>query len=285
MRKQKIFRFAPSPNGFLHLGHAYSALLNYQYAKKTNGKFILRIEDIDIGRTKDIYIQAIYEDLHWLGIKWESPIMLQSERFDIYKKFSNKLHKMGLVYPCFCSRKEIINNAISKDPDGAPLYAKTCKKLNAKTIAQNIENKMPFALRLDMDKATQITGNIEINSAQINPLATPKFSAANPKNWGDVVIVRKNMPSSYHLSVVIDDEAQNITHVIRGKDLKKATDIHVILQKLLGLASPIYFHHKLITDKASVKLAKSNNSLSLRDLRKRGISAQEIIEQFGFDDL
>ncbi len=276
------FRFAPSPNGFLHLGHAYSALFSYHWARKMNADFLLRIEDIDILRSRPQYIEAIKQDLTWLNIKWLEPIMLQSTRFSEYKKATKKLNDLGVLYPCFCTRSEIANNAEQKDPDGAPLYAKTCKNLNKDDIAKKIAQNIPYVLRLDMDKAIAKVGDLEINIAMPNPSSKPKTVIANPKKWGDVVIVRKDIPTSYHLSVIIDDDAQNITHLIRGKDLEQATHVHRVLQSLLGLNSPIYTHHTLIKDDTNMKLAKSKHSTPLRDLRESGISAQEIISQFDF---
>ncbi len=277
-----ILRFAPSPNGFLHLGHAYSALFSCHWARKMGADFLLRIEDIDILRSKPQYIEAIKQDLAWLGIKWLEPIMLQSTRFDIYKEATKKLNALSVLYPCFCTRSEIANNAEQKDPDGAPLYNKTCKNLNKDKITKKMAQNIPYILRLDMDKAIAITNELKINIAMPNPSSKPKTIIAKPRKWGDVVIVRKDIPTSYHLSVIIDDDAQNITHVTRGKDLEEATHVHRVLQSLLGLDNPIYTYHTLIKDDTNMKLAKSNSSTSLRDLRESGISAQEIISQFKF---
>ncbi len=284
MSKEKIFRFAPSPNGYLHLGHAYSALFTHYWAQKMSAKFLLRIEDIDIGRSRAKFISAIKKDLSWLGIKWSEPVLLQSARFTAYKKATNRLSDKGVLYPCFCTRAVIAKNAKDKDPDGAPLYAKTCKNLNTSIIKEKMANNQPFQLRLDMDKAIEIAGELNIKTAQPNPLAKTKFLKASPSRWGDVVIVRKDIPTSYHLSVVIDDDAQKITHVTRGEDLKAATDVHIILQSLLELETPIYTHHRLIKDETNMKLAKSKHSTPLRDLRASGISAKEIIAQFDFNN-
>ncbi len=283
MNLKPIFRFAPSPNGFLHLGHAYSALLNFHYAKKINADFLLRIEDIDLARSKKVFIDAIYQDLTWLGLSWQKPILMQSSNFNSYKKAANHLIEMDLLYPCFCTRKEIAKNAIKKDPDGAPLYNEHCKILSKGDVVKKISDSLPHQWRLNMDEAIKQTGNLTYLSAQPNPTSKLIEHQIRPQDWGDVVILRKDYPTSYHLSVVIDDAAQNISHIVRGKDLQHSTDVHRILQKLLGLNSPIYTHHDLILDDDNLKLAKSKNSMAIRDLREQGLSAKEIKEKFGFN--
>ena len=282
MKNQNIIRFAPSPNGFLHLGHAYSALLCFNLAKKLNAKFLLRIEDIDITRSKETYIKAIYDDLNWLGLEWERLVLLQSKNFLAYKKAAKQLKKMQLLYPCFCTRKEIAKNSRIKDPDGAPIYTGRCKSLTESQISKKLEIKTPVQWRLDMKKAILQTGELNYPAMQTDPLAKPTSQKTDPIKWGDVIIARKDFPTSYHLSVVVDDAAQNITHIIRGKDLEKATDIHVQLQKLLDLPTPKYFHHDLILDDEKNKLSKSKGSASIRDLRELGILVSEIHKRFGF---
>jgi len=282
MKNQNIIRFAPSPNGFLHLGHAYSALLCFDFAKKLNARFLLRIEDIDITRSKNKYIEAIYDDLKWLNLEWEKPVLLQSQNFLTYQKAAKQLKEMQLLYPCFCTRKEIAKTSKTKDPDGAPIYSGRCKSLTKSQINENLMIKTPVQWRLDMNKAILQTGELNYSAMQVNPAKQPKKQTINPIKWGDVIITRKDFPTSYHLSVVVDDAAQNISHIIRGKDLEKATDIHVLLQKLLGLPTPKYFHHDLILDDEKNKLSKSKGSTSIRDLRKSGILVSEIHKRFGF---
>ena len=244
--------------------------------------WLLRIEDIDTERSKAEFIEAIYEDLHWLGLKWPEPVLLQSTRMNAYAKAGEKLQKMGLLYPCFCSRREIKQNATGLvDPDGAPVYPRTCKNLSPETIREKRAGNMSVQYRLDMDKALAMAGPLSFTLAQPTPWNRPKISFANPARWGDVVIQRKNMPTSYHLSVVVDDAAQNITHVTRGRDMQAATDIHVLLQFLLGLPSPLYSFHRLILDEKDNKLSKSKYSKSLRVLRREGATPQDIRIQLG----
>ncbi len=275
-------RFAPSPNGFLHLGHAYSALLNNFSAKKLNGEFILRIEDIDITRARQIYIEAIYQDLRWLGLNWSEPVFLQSKRFEKYKKAANRLKNIGLLYPCFCTRKEIKQNSSNLDPDGAPLYNEKCKNLSADIIKQKLAQNIPHQWRLNMQKSIELAGDLYFSFSKNENFEHIETKKIDPLIWGDVVLVRKDFPTSYHLSVVIDDDEQKITHIVRGKDLLKASYIHILLQKLLALNSQIYFHHDLILDEERKKLAKSRGAKSLRDLRNGGISAKHICKMLGF---
>lgn len=280
-------RFAPSPNGYLHLGHAFSALTNADLAKRLGGTWLLRIEDIDQNRSKPEFIQNIFDDLKWLGLDWPEPVLHQSTRLGSYRDAAKKLHALNLLYPCFCSRKKTREVAGTKvDPDGAPIYPGTCKNLNHKQIQQKLEAKIPVQYRLHMDKAVAKAG------AKAGPLHFKQFTqddpltfdkiTCQPKNWGDVVIIRKDTPTSYHLSVVVDDAFQNITHVIRGKDLEAATNIHILLQNLLEFPSPAYFHHQLINDDKQQKLAKSSGSTNLKDLQKINISAKQIREQLNF---
>jgi glutamyl-Q tRNA(Asp) synthetase len=271
-----IFRFAPSPNGRLHLGHAYSALLNARLAERMHGRFLVRVEDIDTTRCTAELAQHCLEDLAWLGLSWEAPVRVQSEHWADYQAAAAQLQALGLLYPCFCTRKEVAEVSTAQDPDGAPLYAGTCHHLTAKEVQARMQADMPYALRLDMAKAM----------AHIPPpYHYPRFSPADmteenveahPARWGDVVLVRKETPTSYHLAVVVDDALQGVTHVVRGVDLEAATDVHVLLQRLLGLPTPRYYHHPLITEPAGEKLAKSRNSESLADLRARGVQPQDI---------
>lgn len=278
-----LLRFAPSPNGFLHLGHAYSALITDRWTKLLGGSWLLRIEDTDLERSRPNFVQAIYDDLEWLGLKWPQSIMIQSRRFGTYKSAAQKLKNMNLLYPCFCSRKETQSNATGQtDPDGAPIYSGICKRLSQADIHKRISNNDPVQYRLDMEKASALVGMLSFTTAQPTPVDRPKIQFAKPLKWGDVVIQRKDTPTSYHLSVVIDDAAQNITHVTRGRDMEAATDIHVLLQMLLGLPSPIYTFHKLILDEEGKKLGKSIQSKSLQALRQKGATPQSIRAQLGF---
>lgn len=271
-----VFRFAPSPNGRLHLGHAYSALLTWRAAAALGGTALLRIEDIDTERSKPEFVAAIYEELHWLGLEWPEPVMMQSERFDIYADAGNQLRDSGLLYPCFCARSDIAAAATGTDPDGAPLYPGTCRHLHRGEQIERLQRGDPVQFRLDSERAIERAGMLTFTV--LGPLVTdrPQIRHARPGRWGDVVLQRKGTPTSYHLSVVVDDAAQGITHVTRGRDMEAATDIHVLLQMLLGLPSPIYHFHRLILDDEGKKLAKTRGSESLADLRARGWTAQDV---------
>ena len=247
-----------------------------------SGTFLLRIEDIDIARCKPEFVKSQIDDLHWLGLSWPEPVMRQSDRFDIYKNAAKRLRDMDLLYPCFCSRAEIRSLDMGTDPDGAPLYPGTCKNLSHIKTTQRLENGDPVQWRLDTSKALQQTGVLTYTNAQPTPLDRPQIRYAQPQRWGDVVLVRKDTPASYHLSVVTDDNAQGITHVTRGRDLEAATDIHTLLQFLLGFRFPTYTHHKLITDDADMKLAKSKGSPSLKDMREAGWTAKAVRTRLGF---
>ena len=277
-----VFRFAPSPNGYLHLGHAYSALMNQRMAREVDGRLLLRIEDIDLTRCRPEFEQAIYEDLEWLGLEWETPVRRQSEHFDDYAIGVGKLIKAGLVYQSFLTRAEAAKIAPNQDvdPSGAPLHPLLERDLDWSIITARQFARVPSAWRLNMDKALAVvpavmnwiehgTGRLEV-------------CKADPAAWGDVVIVRKETPTSYHLSVVIDDALQGVTNVVRGMDLYSQTSIHRLLHELLDLPVPHYFHHKLISGDDGGKLAKSASSLPLRELRNQGITAKEIRQSLGF---
>lgn len=282
MATNPIFRFAPSPNGHLHLGHAYSALFADRWARETGGRFLLRIEDIDTTRSKPEFTEAIFEDLHWLGLEWPEPVLRQSDRFPLYVRETARLTAMGLTYPCFCSRTEIAANAIGADPDGAPLYGGTCRNLPPAVVAERLERGDAHQYRLDTTRALSLTGSLTFTIAQPTPVDRPQIRYARPERWGDIVLRRKDVPTSYHLSVVVDDAAQGITNVTRGRDLEAATDVHVLLQFLLGLSSPVYTFHRLILDTEGQKLSKSKGSTSLRDLRAAGQTADGIRRELGF---
>jgi glutamyl-Q tRNA(Asp) synthetase len=285
---QPIFRFAPSPNGYLHLGHAYSALFTQRAAEAVEGTTLLRIEDIDIERCKPEFDRAIFEDLKWLGYRWPEPVMRQSKRFTDYAKAADKLKKSGLLYPCFCSRQEIAANATEFDPDGAPIYPGTCRHLSAAEISARLAAGAPVQWRLKMDEAQEEIGDmLVVRECRVDDrdvhFRDERPRAIEPGRWGDVVLVRKDTPTSYHLSVVVDDEAQGVTHVTRGMDLLAATDIHVLLQALLGFHSPVYAHHGLITDGLD-KLAKSAGSPPLRLLRESGWTSEAVKRRVGLAD-
>lgn len=282
MSSNLVFRFAPSPNGRLHLGHAYSALFTARCAKDVHCRFLVRIEDIDIGRSKPEFTEAIFEDLHWLGLEWEEPVMRQSDRFEIYQGFAERLREMDLLYPCFCSRTEIAVVSEGTDPDGAPLYAGTCRHLDHREVEERLASGHAAQWRLRTEEAIARTGSLTYTVARPLPTDRPQIRYARPERWGDVVIVRKDTPASYHLSVVVDDEAQGVTNVTRGRDMEAATDIHVLLQFLFGLRSPVYTFHKLLLDDEGRKLSKSKGSPSLASLREAGWTAEAVRQKLGF---
>ena len=272
------FRFAPSPNGELHLGHAYSALLNASLAAQYDGRFLIRIEDIDTTRcTADLAARAL-ANLAWLGLAWEEPVRVQSRHMDDYDGMQKRLADMGLLYPCFCTRKDIAADAAgnSRDPEGQPLYPGTCRGLAASEIEDRIAQGIPHALRLDMKLALSRLATLSSFVEQ------GKIVAADPAAWGDVVLVRKDIGTSYHIAVVTDDALQGISHVVRGRDLYAATAIHRLLQELLGLPAPHYHHHDLIGDETGRKLSKSAGDTSLRALRAQGVGAADIRRALGF---
>ncbi len=285
---QPVFRFAPSPNGFLHLGHAYSALLNAHLARETGGRFLVRIEDIDTIRCTENRVTACLEDLEWLGLDWEQPVLRQSTQFGRYRATADVLAARGLLYPCFCSRNDIATaagQATLRDPDGAILYPGTCRHLSDGERAERLGRGEPYALRLDMVAALASIGARRFGWQEVSGarLENQTDITARPEAWGDVVLVRKETPTSYHLAVVLDDALQGITHVVRGTDLYEATAIHRVLQTLLDLPTPRYHHHALIRDKEGKKLAKSLASTPLRQLRAEGVTAGEIRKRLGFD--
>ena len=279
-----VFRFAPSPNGFLHLGHARSALLNFDLARQTGGRMLLRIEDIDTTRCRPDYEQAIYEDLAWLGIAWEEPVRRQSEHLPLYHEAVERLTQDGLIYPAFESRADIARLVAGKeksgpwarDPDGAPLYPGTGKHLTAEERERKIAAGAPYALRLDMEAAIARTSPLSWTEEGAGPGGETGHVPAQPEQWGDVILARKDTPTSYHLSVVIDDALQGVTHVVRGQDLFWATGVHRLLQQLLGLPQPVYRHHALVLDEAGQKLSKSTRSTALRELRAGGVTPDDV---------
>jgi glutamyl-Q tRNA(Asp) synthetase len=279
---QPVLRFAPSPNGLLHLGHAFSAFYTWRAAVQLAGTALLRIEDTDIERCKPEFAEAIFADLHWLGLTWPEPVWHQSTRFPVYAAAAEQLTAMGLLYPCFCSRSEVAAHATDIDPDGAPLYAGTCRHLSAADIATRLGRGDPVQYRFELQRALAMTGPLTVTIVGPTVLDRPQIRYIRPERWGDVVLQRKGTPTSYHLSVVVDDAAQGVTHVTRGRDMEASTDIHVLLQFLLGLPSPIYNFHKLLLGEDGRKLSKSRGSPSLQDLRNAGRTPEEIRRELGF---
>lgn len=280
--KEPILRFAPSPNGRLHLGHALSALVTWQAAEFFGGTTLLRIEDIDITRCKPEFTEAIFEDLHWLGLSWPEPVLVQSERFELYAEAANRLRQRDLIYPCFCSRSDISAKAEDTDPDGAPIYPGTCKHLSNAERIERLERGDPVQFRLHTDLAIEEAGMLTFTVIGPTLHDRPQIRYARPQRWGDVVLQRKDIGTSYHLSVVVDDAAQDVTHITRGRDMEAATDIHVLLQMLLGYSTPIYHFHRLLLGDDGQKLAKSKNSKTLADLRSEGWTADDVKKAVGF---
>jgi glutamyl-Q tRNA(Asp) synthetase len=281
MSDRPVFRFAPSPNGELHLGHALSALVGYERARAAGGRFLLRIEDIDVTRTRPEFVDGIFEDLRWLGLTWEEPVLFQSTRMDAYRAAAARLEQMGLLYPCFATRSDIEAAATgASDPDGAPIYPGLWKGRSKAEAAEQRAAGVPVALRIDMAAACSAAkarlSGAPLTFVELAEDGTPTTIEARPERWGDAVIVRKDVPTSYHLAVVVDDAWQGVTHVTRGRDLYAATDLHRLLQVLLDLPAPLYHHHPLITDASGRKLAKSATDTSLRALRERGVTPGEI---------
>jgi glutamyl-Q tRNA(Asp) synthetase len=279
-----VFRFAPSPNGYLHVGHALSALLNFDLARMCGGSFLLRIEDIDAARCRPEYEAAIYQDLAWLGIAWETPVRRQSEHLADYRDAVERLAAQGLIYPSFESRAEIAKLVTQKeakgpwprDPDGAPLYPGAAKSLSSDERSRLIESGVPYALRLDMAAACARAGDLTWTEQGEGPNGETGTVAAPPQAWGDVVLARKETPTSYHLSVVLDDARQGVTDVVRGQDLFWSTSVHRLLQRLLDLPPPAYRHHRLIRDAAGQKPSKSTLATGLRELRAEGATPADI---------
>jgi Glutamyl- and glutaminyl-tRNA synthetases len=286
-----VVRFAPSPNGFLHLGHARSALLNGDFAR-ARGTFLLRIEDIDTARCRPEFERAIEEDLAWLGLSWPKPPRRQSEHFDAYRAALDELRRLGLVYPAFLSRGQIAalireaeggGESWPRDPDGAPLYPGAERDMGESERQALVASGAPFAWRLDMARALEGLGThldwIEAGETGGEGWREP----AKPGLWGDVILARRDTPTSYHLSVTVDDHLQGITDVIRGRDLFAATAVHRLLQHLLGFTAPVYRHHSLVTDAAGRKLSKSDRDTALSSLRASGATPDDIRRMAGVE--
>ncbi len=287
-----VFRFAPSPNGNLHLGHALSAILNFEAARERGGRFLLRIEDIDATRCRPEFETAIYEDLAWLGLKWEQPVRRQSDHLDAYRAALDQLLQAGLLYPAFESRSELARLVAARDrtvpwprdPDGAPLYAGDAKRLTPAERDRLMASGLPFALRLDMRAALdRLPAPLTWQETGHGPAGGTGTVVAQPEAWGDVILARKETPTSYHLSVVVDDAVQGITEVVRGEDLFWSTSVHRVVQDLLGLPAPVYRHHRLIRDADGRKLARSTHSTALRELRAAGVTPQQVRIRLGLE--
>jgi glutamyl-Q tRNA(Asp) synthetase len=287
MTGSPVLRFAPSPNGQLHLGHALSALVGFDMARRLGGRFLVRIEDIDIARCREEHVSGIFADLAWLGIAWEEPVLRQSQHFAVYSRAAEVLEAQGLLYPCFATRAEIWEAAASGplDPDGAPLYTGLHKSLPKDDIEARIAAGEAYALRLDIDRAVSAAkrrlGGTPLTFTELDSAGKPTVITAQPERWGDAVILRKDVPASYHLAVVVDDARQGVTHVTRGRDLFTATDLQRLLQVLLGLPEPLYHHHRLLTDAQGRKLAKSASDTALASLRAQGIQPADIRAKVG----
>ncbi|MGK2741035.1 tRNA glutamyl-Q(34) synthetase GluQRS [Tepidicaulis sp. LMO-SS28] len=292
-----VFRFAPSPNGYLHLGHAYSAYQGAEAAAREGGRFLLRIEDIDIGRCREEYVDAIYEDLAWLGLSWERPVLRQSARFALYEDALKTLRGLGVVYPCFATRKEIIaaieDSGVAlerwpRDPDGALIYPGLYKDLPPRELSRLMWEGISYAWRLDMEKAKALAeemagGPLTFLEEGTGPKGETGRLPIEPELYGDVVVARKDVPTSYHIAVTIDDAAQGITHITRGQDLFYMTHVHRVLQVLLGLPEPIYRHHALIRDETGRRLSKTAADRGIRELREAGKSPEDVRRLIGLE--
>ena len=277
-----VTRFAPSPTGRLHLGHAHSALLGHRRAQEAGGRFLLRIEDIDPTRCRESFVDGIVEDLAWLGLTWAGEIRRQSRHMVDYRQALDRLNEAGLIYPCFCTRAEIKaeiarSGAAPHGPDGL-LYPGTCRGLSRSERNDRIVEGRPYALRLDVTAATAAAGPLDWHDRRRG------LRRAAPERFGDVVLGRKETPTSYHLAVTVDDALQNVTLVTRGEDLLEATDVHRLLQALLGVPTPDYEHHALMRDPDGRRLAKRENAPTLADLRSAGRTPAEVRALAGFPD-
>jgi len=274
-----VTRFAPSPTGYLHLGHVRSALEGWRAARGTGGRFLLRLEDIDKTRCRGEYAVAILEDLAWLGLSWDGPVRKQFEHLEDYRRALDRLEAMAVVYPCFCTRREIRDEIAraggAPHALSGPPYPGTCRALDRRQRIEKQRSGVDYALRLDLDRALALTGALEwIEEAGDGP----HRRLADPAPLGDVVLARKDVPTSYHLAVTVDDAIQGVTLVTRGEDLATATHVHRVLQALLNLPTPRYRHHELVTDAAGRRLSKRDRALTIRAMRASGIGPAEIFD-------
>lgn len=282
MDSRQTVRFAPSPSGYMHLGHAYSSLIAWRNAQGPGSRFLLRIEDIDTSRCRPAFEQAIFHDLAWLGINWQRPVRRQSESMSDYADALKTLGSLGVLYPCFCTRSEVRAEIKSADaaphgPDG-PHYPGTCRGLGRAEQNRNIRAGKAHALRINMAKAVEIAGPLSWTDRKAGSID------ADPLSAGDVVLARKDIPTSYHLAVTLDDHLQGVSLVTRGWDLFHATHVHRLLQALLDLTTPLYYHHPMITDLNGIRLAKRNRAVTLRSLRNSGKTAADVLRMVNLDD-
>ncbi len=277
-----VTRFAPSPTGFLHIGHAYSASLAWQKAQASTGHFILRIEDIDPTRCRPEFEAGIYEDLAWLGLNWEEPVRRQSDHMDDYAAVLDQLYSRGLIYPCFCTRSEIVAEVARSHsaPHGleGPIYPGTCRHISDAKRDQHFADGKPYALRLNLDEALS---QVPLSALTFNEMDKGVIQC-DPTPFGDVVLARKETPTSYHLAVTLDDALQGINLVVRGQDLFSATHIQRLLQSLLDLPTPDYLHHGLVSDMKGRRLAKRNKDATIRSMRENGYTVEEVHKLIGF---
>jgi glutamyl-Q tRNA(Asp) synthetase len=271
-----VTRFAPSPTGHLHVGHAHSALVGWHRARAESGRFLLRIEDIDPARCRPEYEAAILEDLGWLGLDWDGPVRRQSDHLAEYQAALDRLRAMDLLYPCFCSRKDIAAAVSAPHGPEGPTYPGTCRNQPAELVQERVARGDPYALRLDVAKANTVSGRLTFQDEREGVVE------ARPETLGDVVLARRDAPASYHLCVTLDDHLQGVTLVTRGVDLFHATHIHRLLQAILGLNVPTYAHHLLLTNPAGERLSKRDGAMALRALRQAGRSAAEVRVLAGF---
>lgn len=281
-------RFAPSPTGPLHLGHAYAAL--FAQAAADAGPFLLRIEDLDSSRTRARFIEQIEADLHWLGLRWREPALRQSSRGAAYRDALEQLARWELTYPCFCTRREIVleGERAGQAPHGTigadgARYPGTCRRLSSGERARRCEAGEPFALRLDVARAVARSGELQFEERGSGAHGERGVQRARPEQLGDIVLARKGLPAAYHLAVVLDDAYQGVTLVTRGQDLFPATHVQRLLQALLGLPTPLYAHHRLITDERGRKLSKRDQPATLQSLRAGGVAAADVRRRLGFD--
>ncbi|MBU6473754.1 MAG: tRNA glutamyl-Q(34) synthetase GluQRS [Alphaproteobacteria bacterium] len=284
-----VTRFAPSPTGYLHLGHAFAAITAHDAAKAAaNGRFLLRIEDLDSGRCRPEYEAAIYEDLGWLGLSWETPVLCQSSRAGAYREALARLEAMGLTYPCFCTRKDIAEeiarsieapHLTALGPEGF-LYPGTCRALPEDARRKRMARE-PYALRLDVAKAVALAGPLSFEEHGAGPNGERGIIPCDPTLFGDIVLARKQMPAAYHLAVVVDDAFQGVSLVTRGNDLFSATHVQRLLQALLGLPVPAYAHHRLVLDEQGKKFSKRDGAVTLRHLRETGMAPESIRRRLG----
>lgn len=287
-----VFRFAPSPNGLLHLGHAYSALVNQRFCNEMKGRYVLRMEDIDLTRCTPQLEEQMLEDLRWLGIAWEEPVRRQSEHFEQYEAALTNLRARGLVYPSFMTRGEI-KRAVAdleaeagnwpRDPDGSPHYPGPERDWSVEQSEAMRQTHPKHAWRLNMKLAVeQVGAQLTWTEIDLGGDGQEQTVVAEPQSWGDVILARSDTPTSYHLSVTVDDALQGVSHVVRGRDLYQATAVHRLLQSLLDLPEPLYHHHDLVIDNTGRKLSKSDGDVSLKALRANGVKSAEIDRFFEF---